>query len=80
MGCHFPKQNQNTIFLLYGDSKVSEKQESIILKENEMKSDLKNTALTEKKEFLQNFEKNNKERMARYSNYNNFSTKISLNE
>ena len=80
MGCHFPKQNQNTIFLLYGDSKVSEKQESIILKENEMKNDLKNTALTEKKEFLQNFEKKNKERMARYSNYNNFSTKISLNE
>ena len=80
MGCHFPKQNQNTVFLLYGDSKVSEKQESIILKENEMKNDLKNTALTEKKEFLQNFEKKNKERMARYSNYNNFSTKISLNE
>ena len=80
MGCHFPKQNQNTIFLLYGDSKVSEKQESLILKESEIKNDLKNTALTEKKEFLQNFEKNNKERMARYSNYNNFSTKISLNE
>lgn len=80
MGCHFPKHNQNTVFLLYGDSKVSEKQESIILKENEMKNDLKNTSLTEKKEFLQNFEKKNKERMARYSNYNNFSTKISLNE
>lgn len=80
MGCHFPKHKQNTIFLIQADSKMSEKQESLILKESEIKNDLKNTALTEKKEFIQNFEKKNKERMARYSNYNNFSTKISLNE
>ena len=80
MGCHFPKHKQNTVFLIQADSKISEKQESLILKESEIKNDLKNTALTEKKEFIQNFEKKNKERMARYSNYNNFSTKISLNE
>lgn len=49
MGCHFPKHKQNTVFLIQADSKMSEKQESLILKESEIKNDLKNTALTEKK-------------------------------
>ncbi len=79
MGCNFPKNSKNTIFYLCGNGNIINRHDAISLKENGIKNDSKITTLTDKKEFVLNIEKFNKERMARYSNYN-FSTKISMND
>ena len=75
MGCSIKNDNKNLIFTIC--CKSNENNNTINVKDN---NEYKITENSEKKDFLNNIEKFNKERMARYYNYNYLSTKVSVNE
>ena len=75
MGNYIPNDNKNLILTICCAS--NDNKNTINVKDN---SEYKITENTEKKDFVHDIEKFNKERLARYYNYNYLSTKISVNE
>ena len=75
MGSYIQNDNKHLIFTICCES--NENKNNIDVKDN---TEYKITENTEKKDFIHNIEKFNKERMARYYNYHYLSTKVSVNE
>ena len=75
MGCSIKNDNKNLIFTIC--CKSNENNNTINVEDN---NEYKITENSEKKDFLNDIEKFNRERMARYYNYNYLSTKINVNE
>ena len=75
MRCSIKNDNKNLIFTIC--CKSNENNNTINVEDN---NEYKITENSEKKDFLNDIEKFNRERMARYYNYNYLSTKINVNE